>query len=153
MNDKALQGALLIIGLIMILREQQKPRGIRNNNPLNIRENGTKWKGKVGDDGEFTQFKSPEMGIRAAARILRNYRNNYGLTTVYEIISRWAPSVENDTTSYIESVAVKLGIDKNEQLLSSDYPQLIEAMILQENGQQPYSSKIIKSGFKQGFYT
>jgi hypothetical protein len=142
----------LVLGVIMIFREQQKPRGIRNNNPLNIRENGTNWRGKVGDDGEFVQFESEVFGIRAATKIFKTYRDKYGLNSIAAIISRWSPPSENDTTSYIDSVASKIGVSRNETLLDFHYPELIKAMIYHENGQQPYDDTTIEQGFKAGFY-
>ena len=42
------------------------PRGIRNNNPLNIRRSKDKWKGMraVQSDAQFCQFESLEWGWR-----------------------------------------------------------------------------------------
>lgn len=154
------KGALFALALfgLLYMKNNNQPRGIRNNNPLNIRENHLvdyDWQGEheLDIDPEFEEFVTPEKGIRAAARILKNYRDNRGLNTVSGIITRWAPPTENDTTSYIESVAVKVGIGRSEALTDYDYPELIKAMIYHENGQQPYSDSIIESGFKQGFYT
>ena len=52
----------------------EKPRGIRNNNPLNIRK-GNNWQGEISpqSDKEFEQFESMTMGVRAGMKILRNY--------------------------------------------------------------------------------
>jgi hypothetical protein len=151
-NNAPLMGAGFAVVLLMILRNK-KPRGIRNNNPLNIRENGTKWNGRIGDDGAFVQFSNAAFGIRAAARILKNYRDKYGLDTVTGIISRWAPPIENDTQSYIDSVAQKTDVSANQALHDSDYENLIRAMIYHENGEQPYTVDIVKQGFNEGFYT
>ena len=55
-------------------------RGLRNNNPLNIRRNSTKWQGLAEEqkDKEFFTFVAPEWGYRAALRTLRNYnRTDY----------------------------------------------------------------------------
>lgn len=67
------------------------PRGIRNNNPLNIREaskGGDQWVGerKTDDDKSFEEFISPEYGIRAVAKILKRYFDRYGLVTLDDII-------------------------------------------------------------------
>lgn len=80
-------------------------RGIRNNNPLNIRI-GNKWKGlkTPNTDGAFDQFISVQWGYRAAFVILRNYINRHKCDTVEKIIKRWAPSNENNTEAYIKSV-------------------------------------------------
>ena len=44
------------------------PRGIRNNNPLNIRRGKDQWKGLRAQqtDASFCQFESLEYGWRAA---------------------------------------------------------------------------------------
>lgn len=43
-------------------------RGLRNNNPLNIRRNNTKWQGlsATQTDKSFFQFKTMAYGYRAA---------------------------------------------------------------------------------------
>jgi len=152
MKQRIVIGALFLIGGAMILRKDKRPKGIRNNNPLNIRVSGDEWMGRLGDDGEFFQFRRPVFGIRAAARILLNYRERYGLNTVSGIINRWAPPIENDTDSYIKSVANKIKLDAHETLRDVDYVNLIEAMIFHENGEQPYSKHLIAEGFTKGFY-
>ncbi len=163
MNTKAAIAAALILGVYFMLNTA-KPRGIRNNNPLNIRENDKvdyDWVGEslFDSDADFEEFSSPVYGIRAAARVLKNYRNKYNLNTVTGIITRWAPpkndagEFENDTQAYIDSVAGKVGIDANEPLAEVDYTRLISAMIYHENGQQPYSVDEIQQGFEMGFYS
>lgn len=156
MNTKAALIAALVVGVFIMMKNKsgssKKPRGIRNNNPLNIRISGDNWQGANGDDGEFVTFETPEKGIRAAARILKNYRDKYGLKSVGQIITRWAPPTENNTASYIKNVAKKVGISANEDLLDYEYQSLISAMIYHENGQQPYSSSVIADAFEQGFY-
>ena len=141
----------IVLGLIMLLKKSSdSPRGIHNNNPLNIRKSSDSWRGATGDDGEFVTFDSPVFGIRAATKILITYKEKYGLNTVAEIISRWAPPSENDTTSYIESVSRRVGVGRNEQLLISDLPELIKAMIQHENGVQPYADETILTGINEG---
>lgn len=79
-------------------------RGMRNNNPGNLRAGV----GQVGtDSGGYAVFPSREAGYNAAARQLVGY-HNAGLNTVNSIISKWAPSNENDTQSYIASVVDSL---------------------------------------------
>lgn len=129
----------------------QQPRGIRNNNPLNIRKSSDNWQGKTGDDGAFVIFDTPYSGIRAAARLLKNYGNNYGLVTVRGIINRWAPSSENNTESYITSVEKSTGLFRDLTLNGGDYPSLVAAMIKHENGQQPYGKALIAQAVSDGF--
>ena len=82
------------------------PRGIRNNNPLNIRR-GTNWLGlsKHQTDPAFCQFDSMTYGLRAGLIIIRTYMMKYKLTTIHSIVTRWAPPSENDTNAYVKSVS------------------------------------------------
>ena len=118
----------------MMKNSNNEPRGIRNNNPGNIRW-GDDWRGLVPyaqrTDKSFCQFTAPEYGIRAMIIILRNYQRKRGLKTVADIINRWAPPVENNTLAYINSVAKSVGVKPD---------QAIDVMdsITHENGVQPY---------------
>ncbi len=128
----------------------RQPRGIRNNNPGNIRENQRvdyDWEGEAsGDyDSEFEEFESPEYGIRAMVRIFKSYRNR-GIDTVAGIISTWAPPSENNTGDYIDAVASKLGVEAHTPISESYYPGLVAAIIHHENGQQPYDMATIEQG-------
>lgn len=81
-------------------------RGIRNNNPANIRR-GCKWKGlaKPQTDREFCQFISMTWGVRALLVTLRTYVVKHHLHTAREIITRWAPPSDgNNTEAYIKFV-------------------------------------------------
>lgn len=129
----------------------QLPRGIRNNNPLNIRENQRidfDWEGElpIEVDDAFEEFVSPEYGFRAAARILKSYSNR-GVRTLEGIISRWAPAGDNnDVESYIASVQRNTGIDRYAVVGKAQYVDLMAAMTLHENGQQPYTRDVIARG-------
>ncbi|PHS77834.1 MAG: structural protein [Robiginitomaculum sp.] len=126
------------------------PRGIRNNNPGNIRH-GDNWNGQKSSqtDISFIQFKSPEWGIRAMAKLLLNYESIYGLNTVAGIIGRWAPSSENNTSAYILAVSRKLGVDPNEPFsVRGKLVQLVKAIIKHENGIQPYADFQINGGIR-----
>lgn len=81
-------------------------RGIRNNNPANIRR-GCNWKGltEKQTDKEFCQFTTMTWGVRALLVTLRTYVVKYHIHTVREIITRWAPPSDgNNTEKYIEFV-------------------------------------------------
>lgn len=81
-------------------------RGIRNNNPANIRR-GCNWKGlaKVQPDKDFCKFTTMTWGVRALLITLRTYVVKHNLHTVREIITRWAPPEDgNNTEKYIEFV-------------------------------------------------
>lgn len=129
-------------------------RGERNFNPCNIRISPIAWNGKVAlnTDGSFEQFDNAEDGIRAGAKILCNYHRLYGLQTVSQIISRWAPRSENDTSSYIACVARDIGVGPNDSLDFSSVQiiaQLVSAIIFHENGDQPYDKGLIESACQQ----
>lgn len=93
-------------------------RGLRNNNPGNIERTGDVWQGMapVQSDSRFVTFDDMVYGVRAAAVIFRNYARRYGLRSVRELISRWAPPVENDTEAYVRSVAQRVGVDADTPL-------------------------------------
>lgn len=82
------------------------PRGLRNNNPGNIRLASTPWQGEVrpSQDAAFCQFATMAYGYRALLKLLRNYRLKHGCRTVADFISRWAPPHENHTEAYIRRV-------------------------------------------------
>jgi hypothetical protein len=113
------------------------PRGLRNNNPLNIEAGGfTQGQpGFSGSDGRFARFETPEAGIGAANKLLDVYQNKHGLNSVNGIINRWAPAADgNNVNSYAAAVAKQLGIDPNAPISPEMRPQLIAAMGQHENG-------------------
>ena len=89
-----------------------KPRGLRNNNPGNIRITKDKWKGirPVQEDKEFFQFSDMKWGYRALIRTLQNYRRRHGCQTIADFIRRWAPSTENNTGGYISRVCKEMQV-------------------------------------------
>ena len=125
------------------------PRGIRNKNPLNIRI-GNVWLGEVKEstDNEFEQFISMFYGVRAGFVLLRRYINRYHLTTIPLIISRWAPSTENDTVKYVDMVCRLSGMSPDTQLAYTSEEQmvsLVDAMIFVECGQHIDRATILKA--------
>lgn len=132
--------------------EQKLPRGIRNNNPRNIRW-GDNWQGLKQDgkqqDPSFCVFTNAVYGIRALAKILINYKKLYGLKTIRSIISRYAPPNENQTQVYIQSVSKQIGrypdepIDIEERGILTVF---IKAIVRIENGIQPYKDETIQKG-------
>lgn len=124
----------------MSSRKNKIPRGIRNNNPLNIRV-GNNWKGEVAkpSDHTFEQFTEMKWGCRAAFVILRNYIQRHKLNTIAKIIARWAPSNENNTQAYIASVVKYSLIGKNELIKFENKCQMVNlfrGMCIVENGKE-----------------
>lgn len=134
----------------MVNKEKSIPRGIRNNNPLNIRI-GNVWLGEVSNptDPEFEQFVTMVYGIRAGFVLLRRYINHYHRYTVPEIISAWAPSSENNTLAYIDRVCQISGIMVDDMLNyynSTQMCRLVDAMIMVECGRH-VDMKLIEKGY------
>lgn len=116
------------------------PRGIRNNNPLNIRR-GSHWLGlsESQNDPEFCQFNTMTFGVRAAFRLLRTYILDRKWNTIRMIISHWAPAAENDTERYINEVCRLTGLADNYVISYYDrevMTSIFNAMCQVENGQR-----------------
>lgn len=115
------------------------PRGMRNNNPGNLRISTTPWKGKIpadkNTDGSFEQFTSYPWGVRALIKQLKTDFSR-GNNTIRKLVSKYAPANENDTESYINAVSsmTKIGPDVP---LNADYNTLAafsKAIGYHENG-------------------
>lgn len=78
-------------------------RGLRNNNPGNMRPVSR----NQANDGAFTIYRTPEEGWGALGKQLKAYANA-GLDNVASIISKYAPSSENNTDAYIQSVTANM---------------------------------------------
>ncbi len=123
----------------MLKRQKVVPRGIRNNNPLNIRIGNT-WLGEVAEptETEFEQFVSMKYGLRAGFIILRRYIRRYKRDTVRKIIESWAPSSENNTLEYIAVVCDRMHITSDTQVDYGDRDTmcaLVQAMAYVEVGE------------------
>lgn len=126
-----------------------KTRGLRNNNPGNIKElpgDTTQWLGEraTDDDPVFEEFETPGHGIRAIGKIIDSYRRR-GVITVRQIIETWAPGSENNTEAYVHSVAKQTGWqeDFTPNRLEGNYTALVKAIIKHENGINPYDDDFI----------
>ncbi|WP_347144169.1 structural protein P5 [Parabacteroides distasonis] len=122
------------------MRNSSLPRGLRNNNPGNIRRNSDVFQGeKTSSDREFKQFKSMAYGYRAIFKILSNYYRNYKLDTIRKIIGRWAPENENNTNAYIKAVSDYAGISADDPINVNDREQMtriVAGMSKVENGRE-----------------
>lgn len=87
-------------------------RGLRNNNPGNIRITKDKWQGlrEKQTDKSFFQFISMPFGYRALIKTLQNYRKKWGCKTIADFIRRWAPENENNTSGYITRVCREMQV-------------------------------------------
>nr|WP_232471936.1 virion protein [Vibrio gazogenes] len=126
MNQPLLISLTIITGgLAYMLYRSTLPRGVRNNNPLNIRDSANDWEGKSGfnRDKEFEEFKHPVYGFRAGARILRSY-SRQGYKTLSQMIYRFAPDNENDTALYVQQISQWTGLEPNQTVNVNDNDQL-----------------------------
>ena len=141
-------------------------RGIRNNNPLNIRHSADHWQGAREEqtDKAFVQFNTMAYGYRAAWKTLQTYykrlKEKKKHFTVENIIQRWAPPTENDTKQYIRTVLRLSGIGGKENLLPPNNVEsygrlsaLMIAMTVMENGIRPnqVDEEAICRGYKLAF--
>ena len=108
------------------------PRGIRNNNPLNIRK-GSTWKGERQNqtDPSFEEFISMEYGIRAALILMRNHITGFKgtrkrMNTIRKLISVWAPPSENATSKYVAHVSCFTGISPDQIINPDDKGMMIK---------------------------
>jgi hypothetical protein len=125
-------------------------RGLRNNNPLNIRHNADLFQGEIrpSTDKAFKQFKSMAYGYRAAFVTLGTYLSR-GKNTIEKIIQSWAPPSENNTEGYIGKVEKWSGIPRNQILTTNSgeaYVQIVMAMSRVENG-VPANDTDVHAGF------
>jgi len=148
----------------------KQPRGIRNNNPGHI-EWGSPWQGlrpqDERTDNRFAQFKDPVFGIRALACVLITYQDKRKaadgskIDSVKEIITRWAPSFENNTEAYANSVAALLqGVGPDDEVIDvhnfDHLRPIVEGIIRHENGRGPlktenswYTAEQIEEGLRR----
>lgn len=114
------------------------PRGLRNNNPLNIKL-GQNWIGRTtpNTDGVFEQFTSIEYGYRAAFIILRKYIRQYRLNTIHQIVDRWAPDGEPFQSNYKKRVCTLACIKPHDPIDFDDATlmvAIVQGMAAVENG-------------------
>jgi hypothetical protein len=125
------------------------PRGLRNNNPLNIRHNADVFQGETkGNDKSFKTFSTMPYGYRAAFVTLHTYLTR-GWNTVEKIISHWAPPSENETEKYITHVEKWSGVPRDKELTAAggaDYILIVAAMSFIENGKNADISEV-QAGF------
>ena len=124
----------------------QQARGLRNNNPLNIRKSNNNWLGKVtqNTDGCFEQFTTIEYGLRAAflniRTIVRRRQAQSKTTTVAQLVRTWAPASDgNNEAAYCRTIFEKSDIRSSAEvdLANKDFMcRLVQAMCWVEVGSE-----------------
>lgn len=127
-------------------------RGLRNNNPGNIRLNGISYGGEIAPskDRSFKQFKAISYGYRAMFVVLHTYARKYGINTIEGMISRYAPASENHTQKYIDAVSEWSGVPGTSHITTTNADVMIPivaAMSRVENG-VPAVMAEVEAGWK-----
>jgi hypothetical protein len=141
-------GTVETVGEVVVTaRRLAMPRGVRNNNPGNLRPSGAKWQGLAtpSDDGQYLVFTDAFYGLRALARNLVTYSKR-GKNTVRDIINTWAPPrgvdlngrpYSQDTEAYIRAVARRLNVNPDAPfVVAQNLEPLTRAIVAHENGAQ-----------------
>lgn len=105
----------------------------RFNNPVNLRW-AEGYETSNTKSGKFAVFPSLDEGVLAATKQLQIYAQR-GTNTVRDIVSKWAPSNENNTEEYIRHVVRSTKFNENEKLNLNDpyvLAKLISAMASKE---------------------
>lgn len=110
------------------LKASGTTRGLRNNNPGNIRAT----KGQRRDREGFAMYDTMEEGVRAAEHQLKLYEGR-GINTVGGAINKWAPSSENDVPAYLRDIQKSTGMKPGEKIEGQE-ALLLSGMFKHESG-------------------
>lgn len=126
-------------------------RGVRNNNPGNIRINpNNKWLGKVtpSRDKAFETFSEYRYGVRAMIKLIQSDIRS-GKNTITKLVKEYAPPNENDTNAYVNSVASKSGFTAHQPLIANKETirKIVTAMSHHENGFEAINDKQFEDGY------
>lgn len=142
------------------------PRGIRNNNPGNLKVSSSSWLGKLPYEANqdydcrtgrvtrtFEQFSQYKYGIRALIKLLQSYMQVKNLRTIAQIVNRYAPSTENNPATYIQFVASYTGYSPHWPLSPSreTLRALSRAIARYENGVEAISAAQFDAAWNEFF--
>lgn len=102
--------------------ENEIPRGVKNNNPMNLKDSGDNWQGwdRTSKDEDFLIFNDPESGMRAG---MTNHLTHFmrGDDTVQKLLFTASPPSDNPNfEEYVNHVAEQTGVGRNEKIDLSD---------------------------------
>lgn len=105
------------------------------NNPFNIRKApANHWRGSFPTlNRYFERFRKSVYSCRAFIIIIATYRLKYNITTIYDIIHRYAPSVENDTNAYIRFVCNRMKCLPDTEVNHDNLFEFAKAVALMES--------------------
>lgn len=123
------------------------PRGIRNNNPGNLRA----W-GDTPRINGYAHFGTPAAGLAAMVENLQAQQSVHGLDTIAGIIGKWAPPSENNTAAYIADIVKQTGFGANQHLDLTDkktVAPLVSGIIKHEGNSTGYSKDMVDQAVTQ----
>lgn len=133
-------------------------RGLRNNNPGNLRMTNIKWQGKIPNaqntDGAFEQFTDVRFGIRALIKDISGDIKNKGLNTIQLLINAYAPGSDgNNVNAYVNHVSSYTGIPITQIIgtSKSTIMSIVKAIVAMELG-STYASKISQSDYNDAWW-
>lgn len=131
---------LVLLNLRMMrLKSKSVPLGLRLNNPFNIRYTALNhWRGQIGSLLGFCRFVNIRYGVRAFAVLFCRYLA-MGYNTPSKFIKRFAPSLENDTSRYIQFVCDRCNLDSDSLLDFTNFIDFARAVSNMEVGIIPAS--------------
>lgn len=135
------------------MEQTNLPRGIRNNNPLNLRKSNNNWLGKVvnGDDPAFEQFMDIRFGIRAAMINARTICRRQYPCTIESLIYTWAPPSDgNNSKAYVDAVCKRANLGRNYVVSWKErdkFIALIRAMAVVECG-EPIKFQLFEDAYE-----
>jgi len=147
-------GALIVIMIIIIVilllqkKKEKMSRGLKNNNPFNIRKSNENWLGKKKNstDSDFEQFETLELGLRAGLKLLKNYVEK-GYNTIEKIIERYSPAGDpgnalGSTENYIRFITNHSNISRDSVV--NNVPRIAYFILCFENGKAITSEEELK---------
>ena len=109
---------------------------IGKNNVLNIRASKSfSWAGQTGATRGFCDFDGIEMCRRVGLYLLMRSYRRAGVVRLEDVIKRWAPPTENNTSNYVDFVCKRSGLQACFVLrFLSDFASVLAAMEIMEIG-------------------
>lgn len=107
------------------------------NNPFNIRvAPKNHWRGALPFSKNFECFRNTVYSVRAFIIIVSTYRYKYNITTVFDIIHRYAPEVENDTRAYISYICKRMKCLPDQEINYENLFEFARAVAYMESNYQ-----------------
>lgn len=111
-------------------------------NPMSLERSVIAWRGEstLQDDPVFLRFDTAEEGLRAGMIDIRNYQRLHHLDTIRQIITRYAPPIENNTAAYIADVCTRCSCNPDDDFdveLPRNLILLAKAIVHHEQGACP----------------